>query len=263
MERLSASRLRKVMHATARAVEFRDLSEFRSGSVALARELVPCESASYNEIRPGAPAIVVADPAEWLTAEGLNVFGQLAGENPLISHYMRTGDGRPLRFSDFITRQRLHRLELYDQLYRPLGVEHQLAFVLPSPPGEVIGIALNRQRRDFSGEEAAMLELLRTPLRACYERLVEREHLTSRLSAYESDDELSARTSAPLSERQLEVLSGVRDGDSNAEIAISLGISRRTVEKHLQNAYALLDVTSRTQALARIGAPRPAQAGNG
>jgi DNA-binding CsgD family transcriptional regulator len=252
---LSSSRLRKVLEATARAVEFRELSEFRAGAIALARELVPCESASYNEIRPGAPAIVVADPADWLTAESLKVFGRLAGENPLIAHYMSTGDGQPLRFSDFITRGHLHRLELYDQLYRPLQVEHQLAFVLPSPPGEVIGIALNRQRRDFSVEEAAMLELLRTPLRACYERLVEREHLTSRLSVYESDDRLA---SAPLSERQLEVLRGVRRGASNAEIAMSLGISRRTVEKHLQNAYALLDVTSRTQALARIGAAQPA-----
>ena len=67
-----------------------------SGSVALVRELVPCESASYNEVRPGAGALVVADPEEWITREGLETFGRLSGDNPLISHYARTGDGRPL-----------------------------------------------------------------------------------------------------------------------------------------------------------------------
>jgi DNA-binding CsgD family transcriptional regulator len=252
MERLSASRLRKVMHATAQAVEFRDLSEFRSGSIALARELVPCESASYNEVRPGVQAIVIADPAAWLTPESVEVFGRLAGENPLIRHYLLTGDGQPVRFSDFLSPRRLHRLALYDELYRSQRVEHQIAFVLPSPPGEIVGIALNRVRPDFSGEEAAMLDLLRAPLRACYARLLERERLLDRLAAHEGDMLSALVAGRGLSERQLEVLRGVRHGASNAEIALSLGISRRTVEKHLQNAYALLNVTSRTQALARI-----------
>jgi DNA-binding CsgD family transcriptional regulator len=255
IERLSASRLRRVLRVTARAAEFRDLSEFRSGSIALARELVPCESASYNELRPGAPAIVIADPAAWLTLESVEVFGRLAGENPLIRHYLHTGDGQPMRFSDCISQRRLHGLALYDELYRERGVEHQIAFVLPSPPGEIVGIALNRQRPDFTGEEAAMLDLIRAPLRACYARLLEREQLLDRLSAYESGEELFAHGAARgLSQRQLEILRGVRRGASNAEIALSLGISRRTVEKHLQNAYALLKVTNRTQAIARMHA---------
>ncbi len=252
MERLSASSLHKVLDATARVVEFHDLAEFRTGVTALARELVPCESASYNELKPGAGASVVADPDEWLTERTVELFARLAGENPLIAHYMRTGDGRPARFSDFITRRRLHRLTLYDELYRHIGVEHQIAFVLPSPPGEIIGIALNRQRRDFTGTEAAMLELLRGPLRACYERLVEREQLIGMLSAG-GDVDLASRASAlGLSERQVEVMSGVLAGASNAQVGLSLGISRRTVEKHLQNIYARLDVTSRTQAIARV-----------
>lgn len=254
MESLSASSLRKVLAATARAVEFRDLAEFRAGVISLARELVPCESASYNELKAGAGAIVLADPDQWLTEQNVELFGRLAGENPLVAHYMRTGDGQPLRFSELISRRRLHALTLYDELYASLGVEHQIAFVLPSPPGEVVGIALNRQRRDFSGEEAAMLDLLRGPLRACYQRLVEREQLIGLLSGLE-DSELTAHAHAlGLSERQTEIIAGVAGGASNAQVGMSLGISRRTVEKHLQNIYAQLDVTSRTQAIARVRA---------
>jgi DNA-binding CsgD family transcriptional regulator len=263
MESLSASRLRKVLRAAVQVVEFRDLSEFRAGAIAIARELVPCESASYNEVKPGTGAIVIADPGEWLTQESMEVFGRLAAENPLIAHYMRTGDGQPVRFSDFISRRRLHGLALYDQLYRDMEVEHQIAFVLPSPPGEVIGIALNRGRHDFTAEEAAMLDLLRRPLRACYERLVEREQLTSLLSSYECDDVWPRASALGLSERQVEVMRGVIDGASNAQLAMSLGISRRTVEKHLQHIYTQLNVTSRTQAIARVqaqGAPARSRA---
>ena len=255
MESLSASRLRSVLQAIAQAVEFRTLSEFRTGAIALVRELVPCESASYNEIKPGVGAIVVADPAAWPTEEDLETFGRFAGENPLIAHYVRTGDGQPVRFSDFVSRRRLHRLTLYDQIYRHIGVEHQIALVLPSPPGEVVGIALNRERHDFTGEEAAMLDLLRMPLRACYQRLLEREQLTSLLSAHEGRDDIVVRATAlGLSERQVEVMRDVIGGASNADVGMSLGISRRTVEKHLQNIYAQLDVTSRTQAIGRVRA---------
>jgi DNA-binding CsgD family transcriptional regulator len=252
MEMLSASGLRKVLQVTANAFEFRELSEFRAGAIGLVRELVPCDSVSYNEVRPGEGAIVVADPAGALTPESVEIFAAFAAENPLIAHYTRTGDGRPLRFSDLISPRQLHRLSLYDQLYRQIGVEHQIAFVLPSPPGEVVGIALNRACRDFTAQEAAMLDLLRTPLHACYQRLAERERLTAMLAAYEGHESIATR--APelgLSERQLEVLGHVIGGASNVEVGISLGISRRTVEKHLQHIYARLEVTSRTQAIER------------
>ncbi len=252
MESLSASSLHKLLRATAQATEFRDLAEFRTGVTALAHELVPCESVSYNELKPGSDAIVVADPDDWLTEESVETFSRLAGENPLIEYYARTGDGRPVRFSDFISRRRLHMLPLYDELYSWIGVEHQIALVLPAPPGEIIGVALNRLRRDFTGEEAAMLELLRGPLRACYRRLVEREQLISLLNGAR-DDEITAHAVAlGLSERQTEIIHGVVGGASNAEVGASLGISRRTVEKHLQNIYTQLDVTSRTQAVAKI-----------
>ena len=53
-----------------------------------------------------------------------------------------------------------------------------------------------------------------------------------------------------LTDRETEVLSCLADGRSNKEIAIALFISDKTVQRHLANIFAKLDVTSRTAAAA-------------
>jgi DNA-binding CsgD family transcriptional regulator len=58
-----------------------------------------------------------------------------------------------------------------------------------------------------------------------------------------------------LSSRELEVLTLAADGRDNEEIARTLTLSVRTVERHLQNVYAKLDVqgkAARTAAVARL-----------
>ncbi len=58
----------------------------------------------------------------------------------------------------------------------------------------------------------------------------------------------------PLSDREVEVLRLIAEGRSNAEIAQRLFIATGTVKRHINNIYGKLDVTSRTQALAKARA---------
>lgn len=51
-----------------------------------------------------------------------------------------------------------------------------------------------------------------------------------------------------LTDREREVLSCVRDGLANKQIARKLGITERTVKAHLTNVFQRLGVTDRTQA---------------
>ena len=55
----------------------------------------------------------------------------------------------------------------------------------------------------------------------------------------------------PLSPRELELLSLVADGQSNKEIAQELVVAIGTVKKHLNNIFGKLNVSNRTQAVAR------------
>jgi len=64
-------------------------------------------------------------------------------------------------------------------------------------------------------------------------------------------DEPRRVRAAGLTAREVEVLRHVANGLTNAEIAANLAVSRRTVEKHLERAYAKLRVETRTAAVAK------------
>jgi DNA-binding CsgD family transcriptional regulator len=56
-----------------------------------------------------------------------------------------------------------------------------------------------------------------------------------------------------LSKREKEVVELLLQGKSNKQIALALGISNRTVEFHLKNVYAKLQVSSRAEAILKLG----------
>jgi DNA-binding NarL/FixJ family response regulator len=51
-----------------------------------------------------------------------------------------------------------------------------------------------------------------------------------------------------LTDREMQVLRGVVDGKTNQEIGLDLGISQKTVEKHLESVYSKMNVASRVEA---------------
>ena len=61
---------------------------------------------------------------------------------------------------------------------------------------------------------------------------------------------LRALESRGLTRREAEVLRWVANGKTNGETAIILGLSRRTVDKHLEHIYSKLGVETRTAAVA-------------
>jgi DNA-binding CsgD family transcriptional regulator len=113
------------------------------------------------------------------------------------------------------------------------------------PDGEVIGIALNRGRGDFTETERDMLGLLRGPLMTGLLRARNRQLAHSALN--------TARPAslAALTDREIQVLELVAQGRTNTAIAHMLGVSPRTIAKHLEHIYRKLGVASRAAAAAR------------
>ncbi|HEV3048392.1 MAG TPA: LuxR C-terminal-related transcriptional regulator [Solirubrobacteraceae bacterium] len=184
-----------LLRSASRLWELEDLGEFRPTVLAELRELIGCDVASYNEIVDATKqAFVVADPHETLAVgeveDQLARFGELVQQNPLAAHSTRTGETRTLRMSDFISPRALHALELYDLIYRYLGVEYQLAFTVPAE-GQLVGVTLSRATNDFDDREVALMEGARAIIMPVYRSLYDRARLQALLRALEVGEEVA------------------------------------------------------------------------
>ncbi|WP_051471031.1 helix-turn-helix transcriptional regulator [Patulibacter minatonensis] len=152
---------------TVYAVE--DLEEFRAGLLPALLRAVPADWAAFNEVDDDPERTWWAsEPHLPVTPEQAERFAALLHQNPILAHVHRTRDGRPRRFSDFLDRAAYHRLELYREFYAHVGVEHQVAFTLPSRPPIVVGIALSRTHDDFTDAEVGLLQEARPHLIQAY-----------------------------------------------------------------------------------------------
>jgi hypothetical protein len=88
-------------------------------------------------------------PAQGKWGGGEQVFERHVHEHPLVRHCQQTRDSQAVKISDFLTQGQFHRLGLYNEFFRRLEVEHQMAVTLPSRSPLVIGIAVNRSGKDF------------------------------------------------------------------------------------------------------------------
>jgi DNA-binding CsgD family transcriptional regulator len=164
------------------AYSFEDLTQFRSGIIEALNHVVPSDRISYNEISPEATLAVTIPEFD---AGLLPTFTALAHENPLISWFHRTGDGRPYRISDMIDQKTFHATALYKQFYRRIGVERQVAFSLPSRSQLLVGLALTREHEDFSDREVQLLAIVRPYLMQAYRNAELRSARTAMLAALE------------------------------------------------------------------------------
>jgi DNA-binding CsgD family transcriptional regulator len=229
------------LYAPARAPADQD---FPARVVNVAARLVPADSCSYNHF--DGPHLLAwhAEPVSIGVFPGSEQqFRQHLPEHPVLACHLVTGDGRALRISDFLSDRQFRSLGLYCDFYRAAEVNYQLAITVSAPGGGIIGVALNRYRHDFSAEDLRLLDLLRVHIGQAAATLPPRPALPAPPGCQDSP---------LLTPRQARVLELVAAGQPDRGIARALGISTRTVQAHLQHAYRALDVTSRTEALARL-----------
>jgi DNA-binding CsgD family transcriptional regulator len=236
-----------------------EIEEFRTGLLSALREAVPSDWVSLNEVG-STPAEIFSIVEPPLEERWHDVWAKHGLQNPLVVHFSKTRDGRPFRFSDVVSQAELHKLDLYREFYGPIGLQHQIAFTLPARSEQILGVALSRCDRDFSDGERELLQLARPHLIQAYNNAVHHSRL---LHAHLNGERLDAPPIAELltrglTRREAEVVSLAARGSADREIAHTLQISHRTVQKHLQRAYAKLGVGGRAEAAAMSFAARRA-----
>lgn len=223
-----------------------DLDAFRPGLLDAIRRAVPSDWASLNDIgpEPGDAMSLVEPP---LPVELHVAFAQHAQDNHLLQHFQATRDGRAHRMSDVCTEAEFRETDLYREVYAKIGLEFQMSFVFPAQEDHVLAVVLSRKHRDYSDEEVELVETARPHLIQAFRNAREHSALRQRLGESSPVPPRDLRAYG-LTSREAQVVRRVATGGSNADIARELSLSARTVQKHLENAYRKLGVSTRSEA---------------
>jgi len=148
------------------------------------------------------------------------------------------GHLRTARLTDTMTVGELESLEVWEVLLRPRGSRYQLAATMQSDATALTLISLWREHRDFSDEEGEVVEIVRRALVAALEFHAAMDRLRTLAGPPQRTDVLTPRQGA--------VCTLVARGLTNAQVATRLGLSERTVRKHVEDAFGRTGCTSRT-----------------
>jgi DNA-binding CsgD family transcriptional regulator len=239
MVRLRSRELRNALSFVHLASSADGPGPFPEPVVDLLTQLVPGEFAGYYEWNlPYEQCLAVELPFP-TPRDVADARARHCSRYPL-SNLLFSSEARALKLSDFVSARELHRLDYFDLVLRPFGIEHQIRLWLAAPQGRSHVFYLSRRRSDgdFGERDRTLLELLRPFLNALHER----SQLRGAVAPPSCDG---------LTERETEVLRWVARGKSNGQIAALLFVSPHTVRKHLENVYEKLGVHSRTAAVAR------------
>jgi DNA-binding CsgD family transcriptional regulator len=238
MVRLALRDVRQVLEFLHAVSSVDALEPFPQPALELLADAIPGESVTYGEWdTTGLPraTTIVAEPVVSISPEVAKARRRLCCSYAL-SVVRRSSEQRALKISDFMPLRELRRSEYYDEVLKPLGIEHELRVWLTAPRGTSRVFAFSRSRRqgDFGERDRALLELLRPFLVTIRER-------------YDIRNGASF-----LTEREAEILRLVARGKTNREIASLLFVSPYTVRTHLEHAFEKLGVHSRAAAIAAV-----------
>ena len=225
-----------VLHA---AHESDDGAPFSENMLAALRQLIPSAIASSHEWNATFGYRVVVDGADRADFEPVWAHYQHVGHQDPFPATPQGPTGRlaPLgvacRFSDVLSLREFHRLDLYAEICRPLGINHvmKLFFAVGEIGSDFGYVVLDNDRRSFSERDRAVLDVLAPHL-----ALIRKRHVRVANTRSESP------SVALLSARERQILRLVASGMTNREIAAVLFIAPGTVRKHLDNVYAKLGV---------------------
>jgi DNA-binding CsgD family transcriptional regulator len=124
-------------------------------------KIVGADHISYTEFLPsGEVSVVKSTPMDEAESRFFPAFQAHIHENPLAVPFFQGRLATARRISDVQPFTAYRRTGIYNEFYRPLDSDFQMACNVPARGGGSAGLAINRKRRDFSDEELFLFNLL-------------------------------------------------------------------------------------------------------
>jgi len=199
--------------------------------------VLPADEVTFKDLDIRAHHYVLVELLPTETGEPHGEFWQHFWDTPSCSYNERAArpSGEVTTTGDFYSDRQWHSTGRYTQWVPPDGEEKKLVIPLPAPPG------IARRLMFFRGPGPPFGDAERDAAVLLQPHIAEALRMQGRRTAQQR-----------LTGRQRELLALVAAGHDNIAIACQLGLSPATVRKHLENAFARLQVDSRTAAVAKI-----------
>jgi DNA-binding CsgD family transcriptional regulator len=161
--------------------------------------LIPVDWVSYNELdRVRRRSLFLVASPDYEGDEDDEIPDEVAwrvilGEHPLCLR-QQEGYFGAVKLSDFFSQRELHQTWVYDNWFRPLGIEHEIEVAIPSPLWHTKTFLFNRSGgRDFTERDRLILDHLQPHLARLWQAARTRRLLSSTLAELDRADEHSFR----------------------------------------------------------------------
>ena len=132
--------------------------------LSILKGMIASEQIAFNDFNPQSGEIAITWGMEVPSTliKLLPVFEQHVLENPLVPKLFRRDPVLPAsRISDAVPMQEYRKTTIYNEFYRKIGADFQLACGLSTRKSPYLALAMNREGQDFSDEDVFILDVLR------------------------------------------------------------------------------------------------------
>lgn len=243
MPRLSHQDYQRLLDFIAALQEPVPVGEFGKRLLTVCAPLLPGAVVAFDQIDTGTGDYFLDHTCPMDEADFSLYFERLQEvyqQNPIYDYIQSGGTGPVVRLSELASRRQLYKTDFYQDIFRPLGLEHQLTVLVPRD-GWISTLTINRDR-DIPQRVTDLFHLA--------SRHIILAHRNSHLLEAVHNALGSARPDS-LTPREMEVFQWLQEGKRNAEIATILGCAPRTVDKHVEHILRKTAAETRTAAVRR------------
>lgn len=237
MENLAPADLRRLLDAAASLAATTGRAALRELAVGILFDLMPATHAGWVSIDLTTGVMSgqhLPNPIPFV----IPLMPRDLADVPMVTELLAAPTPGSMRISDTLSDDEWHARPLYQTVYKPMGGDYQIGSLLSVDNGLVETLVVFRADHDFTDRELDLAEGLAQQVRATL----------LRLRAMEARDAW-----AVLTPRHRQVVAALDTGATVRQAAVTLGITEKTLENHLQAIYRRLGVSSRTAALHRLG----------
>lgn len=249
MRNLPAKELHAILGAVMRLHEVGTLAQFARFSAEATARLIRADVVSVTEWSPANGHRTFYSTRNLWTQGQRRAAETLLPDHPLVVHLGTHQVTGPIALSDVISDREWRRHPFYRQVWRPHGIFRSLHLTLPLNRHHLAAVSLDRRGRDFADRERARLAAFAPHIIATWRRLQQAARPASRgIAARMTFDQAGVSPvlrELGLSRRETEVLWWIIEGKQNREVATILGVSLRTVQKHVEHMLSRLGMENR------------------